>query len=72
MSKVQKKHYPKDFIFDKTKTRIDGKNVKQIPITEHTLNTEIGKVVLVKGQALTKEDLQILNDYQKGYYLDVK
>ena len=69
----KKKYYPKDFLFEKTIQMLDVKKdtprVVHTPITEHGVVFEGVTVIFKKDEAVSADDLKLMNAYQIKYYL---
>jgi len=69
MAQSSKKFYPKDSVFNKSKTQV--KNNKEIvtKVTEHTVVFGSTSILFKQGEAVTKDQLSVMSKYQKEFYL---
>ncbi len=71
-SKKSKKFYPKNEFFGQVIQDTDRKNLKAIEteVDYRIIKFKSGFIKFVKGEAVSKEDLALMSDYQKEFYLD--
>lgn len=69
-----KKYYPKDNLFGQVIQDTDRKNLKAIEteVDYRIIKFKSGFVKFVKDEAVSKENLALMSDYQKEFYLDAK
>ncbi len=70
--KVEKvKHFPKDNLFGQKIEGYDRKKKKAIfeEVNYHEIKFKRGTIKFVKDEEVTKDQLSLMNDYQKKFYL---
>lgn len=69
-----KKYFPKNHLFGQVIQDTDRKNLKVIEkeVDYRAIKFQSGFIKFVKGEAISKEDLALMTDYQKEFYLDAK
>jgi hypothetical protein len=71
-----KKYYPKDEFFGQVIQDVDRKsgNLKVIEteVDYRIINFKSGQIKFVKGQEVSEDELALMSDFQKEFYLDEK
>lgn len=69
-------YYPKSNLFGQSIQDVDRKsgNLKAIEteVDYRIINFKSGQIKFVKGQEVSKDELALMSDYQKEFYLDEK
>ena len=71
-----KKYYLKDEFLKQSLDMVDRKSkipkVVKVPVDFRIIKFKHGAIKFVKGQEVSVEDLALMSDYQKDFYLDAK
>ena len=71
-----KKYYLKDEFLNQSLDMVDRKSkipkAVKVPVDYRIIKFKHGTVKFVKGQEVSAEELALMSDYQKEYYLDAK
>ena len=69
-------YYPKDEFFGQSIDMVDRKSkipkAVKVEVDYRIIKFKHGTIKFVKGQEVSAEELALMSDYQKGFYLDAK
>lgn len=69
---ASKKFYPKNEILFDGKVKLQVRNKKEVKsdVSKNAITFKAGVVVFKKDNPVSKEDLSLMSDYHKKYYLE--
>ena len=71
-----KKYYPKEKFLNQAIDMVDRKSkipkAVSVPVDYRIIKFKHGAIKFVKGKEVSAEELALMSDYQKEFYLDAK